>query len=201
MSILARLLIVMVATIATAEYALARVVVKERTRYYTVSGKTGAQLLASIRRRGSRGAGARHAIATTRIAMSVQTRQVVRGSRCVYAGTTVVLNLTYSYPRWANQRGASPRVRQAWKRFLGRVQAHERRHGAIAKRYAARVDQELRRTRRSVRNGCRDTGNRQSRRFARLAAQHERQHIAFDRREARAGARVRRLQRALGRQR
>ena len=201
MSVIIKFAAAALALAFTAEIAAAKVVVRERTRYYTVSGKTGAQLLASIGRRGSRGAGARHAIATTQIAMQTKVKPVIRGSRCVYANTTVILNLTYRYPRWKGERRASPRVRKAWKQFLARVVAHERNHGRIAKKYAARIDREFRRTSRSVRSGCADRGGRQARRFARLMAAHDREHRRFDRRESRASARVRRLQRALGRQR
>ena len=200
-SVIVRFVVAMMVIAITTEAALARVIVRERTRYYDVDGTTGAQLLASIRRRGSRGAGARHAIATTRVALQLKVKPVIRGSRCVYANTTVVLDLTYRFPRWRGQRRASPRVRSAWKRFLSRIIAHERTHGRIAKKYAAKLDREYRRTSRSVRSGCTDRGNRQARRFARLLAGHDREHRRFDQREARASARVRRLQRALGRQR
>ena len=197
MRLLTGLLVALAAIFTLVEVAEARVIVRERVQYYNITGKTGAQIMRSISRRGPRGTGARHAIATTQISMRLDLKPVVRGRRCVYASTTVYLDLTYRYPRWRNQRGASSRVRSAWKRFYGRVVAHEKQHGAIARKYAARIDREFKRTRRSVRNGCRDSGNRQARRFQALVRQHDREHARFDRRESRASARVRRLERAL----
>ena len=181
--------------VASAE---ARVIVREKTKYYSVYGKDGRSLYASIRKRGARGAGARHAIATTRSKMDLRNvKSGVRGRNCVIKDADLVLDLTYSYPRWRNQRKASARTRAAWSRFFARVKRHEETHGRIAKKYAARILREMKRQKSSVRSGCRDRNGRNARRLSRLLIGLQKEQLRFDRREARSFSRIRRLERAL----
>ena len=186
------------ATIIPVAPAEARVIVREKTKYYKVSGKDGRSLYASIRKRGRRGTGARHAIATTRSKMDLRNvRTAVRGNRCVVRSADLVLDLTYSYPRWTNQKSASPRTRKAWQRFMARVKRHEQTHGRIAKKYARRIIREMKRQKGSVRKGCRDGSARSARRLSRLLVGLQKEQLRFDRREASRFSRIRRLERAL----
>ena len=195
-----RLMLSIAMLIALAAPAAAKVSVSERTRYYDVNGRTGAALMASIRKRGTRGAGARHAIATTAVEISVEARPVVKGGRCRFADTRVRLKLTYRLPRWRDAGRASPRLRSAWQRFERQIRRHEAKHGAIAKSYARDLERAYKRVSLPARGGCRGA-ERQLRRIERLSRAYERRQQAFDRRESRASSRVRRLERALGRAR
>lgn len=169
--------------------------VKERTKYYTVSGKTGKQLFRSITRRGpNRG----HAIATTRTDIAVRNlRTKKRGRHCVVSRADLIVTLTYTLPRWRGAKRASKRVRSRWNAFAARVNRHERVHGQISKKYAKRIYRELRRMKGRVSRNCSDFGNRANKRIAKLQRQAAREHARFDRREASSRARVRRLQVAL----
>ncbi len=176
----------------------ARVIVKERTTYYTVTGKTGAALFKSISRRGPRLGRSRHAIATTTSNIQVRNLKTkVRRGRCVVQSVNVVLNLTYRYPRWRNQRGASPRVRRAWKKFMARARKHELTHGRISKEHARQIDRTVRGFKGRVSRKCNDFAKGAKRKFARLNRQANRKHERFDRREASVRSRSTRLQIAL----
>ncbi|MDD9909613.1 MAG: DUF922 domain-containing protein [Ahrensia sp.] len=166
--------------------------IKERTKYYSVSGATGKQLFRSIGRRGpQRG----HAIATTRTDMRVRNlRTKIRGRKCVVVSADLIVNLTYTLPRLRNSRRVSKNLRKVWNAFAARVNRHEQRHGAISKKYAKRMYRELRRMKGNARRNCADFGDRASKRIAKLQRQAQREHARFDRREASPRAKVRRLQ-------
>lgn len=169
--------------------------IKERTKYYSITGKTGKQLFGSITRRGPRRG---HAIATTRTSVKVRNlRTKVRGRRCVVRSADVIVNLTYTLPRWRASRRASKRVRNSWNAFAARVKRHEDVHGQISKKYAKRLYREILRMKGRVSRKCSDFGKRAARRIAKLQRQADREHARFDRRENQQRARVRRLQFAL----
>jgi len=169
--------------------------IKERTKYYSISGKTGKQLFRSIGRKGPRRG---HAIATTRTDVKVRNiRTKKRGRSCIVTRADVIVTLTYTLPRWRGSRRASKRVRRSWNAFAARVNRHERKHGQISKKYAKKLYREIRRMKGRVSRNCRDFGDRAARRIAKLQSQADREHARFDRREASSRARVRRLQVAL----
>ncbi|MEL6947049.1 MAG: DUF922 domain-containing protein [Pseudomonadota bacterium] len=175
----------------------ARVIVKERTKYYAIRGKTGRDIFRSIGLRSKRGAGVQHAIATTTSNIRVSNvKTAIRRSRCVVVSAEVRLNLTYRYPRWRG-RGASPAVRKAWKDFFAHAVRHENTHGSISKKYARRIYNELKRTTGRVSRQCSDFSSKARRKFARLSKNLDAEHRRFDRREARRWSRNVRLQRAL----
>ena len=179
--------------------AAAKVVLQEQTRVYDIDGRTGAALMRSIRKRAARGTRVRHAIATTQIEMELSGRSAIKGRSCRYRDVVVRLKLTYRIPRWRRKAGARPAVRKVWSRFRDQVIRHERKHGAIAKRYATRLDAALRNARPSARD-CRRRGFAIPK-LAKLSTRHERDHVRLDTRDSRANARIRRLERALARTR
>lgn len=184
--------------------ASARVIVSERTVYYSVSGSTGKQLAISIQKRGpklsrsSRAISTSHAIATTKTELKVRNiKPVVRGGRCKIASAEVRLKLTYTLPRWRGSRRASKEVRRNWERFVAEVKNHELEHGRISKQFAADIDREIKRASGRVSRKCKNFGDRSVRKFNSLKRRADRRHARFDRREGRRFAKVRRLQRAL----
>ncbi|MDA8870689.1 DUF922 domain-containing Zn-dependent protease [Rhizobiaceae bacterium] len=178
--------------------AQARVVINERTKTYTVSGSDGRQLFRSIAKRGPKSSRNQHAIATTRTDLKVQNVKtaVVRG-RCVVTSVDVVLNLTYTYPKWNGSRRASPEVRKVWDNFLRQAIKHEETHGRISKDYARSVHRNFLKLRGTVSQGCADFGKRSANRLARAQARFISRQTRFDRREAWAISRSTRLQKAL----
>jgi len=178
--------------------AEARVIVKERIKYYTVSGKNGVALAKSILKRGPKLTKAEHAIATTSIKLDVKNiKPGIRGRKCVIKSVNVHLNLTYKYPRWKNKKGASRNVQKVWAKFLKQVEKHEKTHGKIAKAFARDVDKQFKRLSGRLSRGCKDFGRGAKRKFDSLARAHQRKQANFDRRESRLLSRTTRLQTAL----
>ena len=179
----------------------ARVIVKERTTYYTVSGKTGKALFASIGKRGPK-LNARHAIATTTSQLKIRNfKPKLTRTRCEVGSVDVLVNITYRYPRWKGERRARPAVRKAWKRFMNKVSQHEKIHGQIAKDQAREVEKALRNSSGRVSRGCSDFSRKIGRKFSRIIRQADRRHRRLDRRDGRVWSRNARLQRALYRAR
>jgi len=178
--------------------AQARLIIKERTKYYSLKGTTGRQLYRSISRRGPKGKGGRHAIAQTRTKFNIKrVKTAVKGKRCIITSADVIVDITYIIPRWKPSRNSSPRIRKIWKDFQARAIRHENRHGTINKDFAREVERQLLRTSARVSRGCKNFGKRTIRKIGRLSKRAARRHRAFDRREAWAISRSARLQRAL----
>ncbi len=56
----------------------------------------------------------------------------------------VLLDIRCLLPRWVGQESAQRRMRDAWEAYLGRLAAHERTHGGLAKQAAQALEQALR---------------------------------------------------------
>jgi len=178
-------------------FANAKVIITERTKFYTVTGKTGPQMFRSITRRGPKTRRDGHAIATTRTEIKFRNLKIgVKGRRCVVENFDLVLKLTYTLPRWRGSRKASPKLRKTWDLFYAKVKKHEDTHGRISREYARKLHDRIRKLTGRVSNGCKNFGKKT--RSLRLAQREfARRHAAFDRREGRASSRIRRLQRAV----
>ena len=178
--------------------ASARVIIKERTKFYTVSGKTGPQLFKSILRRGPKVRSVGHAIASTRTDLRIRNVKTnVNRRECKVSSVDVIVNITYTLPRWRDNKRASAKVRNNWKKFNARVLKHEQTHGRISREYAREIEKKIKNTRARASRKCKDFGKRQLKSLARLRRAIDRRHARFDRREGRASARIRLLQRDL----
>ena len=181
--------------ISATSFAEAGVKISERTKYYSVKGKTGVQLFGSILKKGPRKSKKGHAIATTLSQLKIgKVRYKTKGKRCRAAPVTVRLKLTYTYPRWRNSRKASKRMRSSWNKFYARLQRHEKTHGRYSKDFAREVERIIRRTTGSSRKRCRDAIAKAKRQIKRAEKKWRRRHAEFDRRESKARSRIRRLQ-------
>ncbi len=182
-------------TVTTYIPAQARVIIKEKTRYYNVTGKNGPELMRSITRRGPNVRGTGHAIATTGISIRVRNvKPKLTRRKCRIASADVLLTLTYTYPRWRNSRRAPAKVRKEWDKFLARVVVHEKTHGRISKEFVRDLEKKILQISGRVSKGCSDFGKSSRRAIERLERRSQRRHVRFDRREGRASSRIRRLQ-------
>lgn len=178
--------------------ANSKVKISERTKYYSVSGKTGAQMFRSITRRGPKTRRDGHAIATTKTSIKFRNiKTAIEGRVCVIKNIDVILNLTYTLPRWRGSRHASPKTRKNWEKFLALVEKHEATHGRISREYARKLHARMKRLTGKVSRGCEDFGKFHSRSLRLAEKEFTRRHRAFDRREGRASSRIRRLQKSL----
>jgi len=193
---------ILVATFSTFLFMIysaeARVTIKERTKYYSVTGKNGISLMKSILKRGPKLGRSRHAIATTNVTLKITNIKAgIRGRKCVIKSARVRLNLVYKYPKWKNRRGASARMKKAWNRFYKELQVHEKTHGKIAKQFARDMDKAIKRHSARISRGCKNFARNANRKFKKLSKAHSRKQKRFDRREHRARSRISRLQFAL----
>jgi predicted secreted Zn-dependent protease len=175
--------------------AQAKIVIREKITYYPVRGRTGIDLGRAMVKSGPKAVHMRHAIAATATKFDfTDAKLAVENGRCVVKDVTVKLTLTYYYPKWHRQSGTSTGLRRAWKAFYGELVRHEKTHGRIAKKYASRLEKELKNMSGTVAFGCRDFGRWSLMRMKAMAAQLKIEQAAFDTREDSKSSKITRLQ-------
>lgn len=176
----------------------AKVIIKERTKYYSVSGRDGKSLFRSIRQRGPKHRMTGHAIATTLTSIKVRNMKFgIRGRNCVVKDLNVFVDITYTYPRWRDRNRAKANVRSAWDAFDARVKRHEETHGRISREYARSLEKKLKTLFGRKSKGCKDFGTFSERRMKQAYVAYLKRQRNFDIREGSARSRIRRLQAAL----
>lgn len=175
--------------------ALAKILVSEEVKYYTVNGLNGLDLGRSMLRGGARTIHLRDAIAATTTEFDfLNPKLAIENGRCVVKSVTIHLKITYQFPKWRTKGSAPATVRKHWDAFYAELVRHERRHGQIAKKFAGKVEREMLRLAGTAAFGCNDFGAFTSARFNALSNQLKQLQIAFDRRENRSTSRIFRLQ-------
>ncbi|WP_137155894.1 DUF922 domain-containing protein [Rhizobium sp. FKL33] len=122
-----------VAVLASAAFmgaAHAEWTAQEDVKSYSVSGRTGPELYASIGEKGPELGGGR-VIAHTAFKLTWRRDYQRRGNDCVLASAKPNLVITYTLPKAREQLSAP--VAENWARFRAGVEAHERVHGQIIK--------------------------------------------------------------------
>lgn len=103
----------------------------EKVQPYAITGKTGAELYASIGERGPSVNGNGRAIAHTTFKLTWTRKYLPRGGGCVLASAVPKLIVTYTLPKPAAELPLATRSR--WDTFIAGVQAHEKVHGEFIK--------------------------------------------------------------------
>lgn len=98
----------------------------EKVQTYSIQGKTGAELYASIGERGP-GTGLVRAIAHTSFKLTWTRKYEPQGGGCTITTNKPKLIITYTLPKPASK--LSPSTAAKWETFIAGVQAHERIHG------------------------------------------------------------------------
>lgn len=173
----------------------AKIIIKEKTSYYPIKGKTGRELAEAMLVGGKRNIDLRHAIAATATSYKVGDVdiQVVNG-RCKVISANVIVDIEYIYPKWTQRKGASKELRAVWDQFFRELVRHEETHGKIAKEGAKQLEREILRVSGSVPLGCRDFGAFSTLRLDAIGRQLKNRQLAFDRRENLRVSRISRLQ-------
>lgn len=198
LAVAATLLTALVTAPAMVTPADAKVIIKERTKYYSVTGRDGKSLFRSIRQRGPKHRMTGHAIATTTTSIKVRNMKFgIRGRNCVVESLNVFVDITYKYPRWRDRNRAKPNVRKAWDAFEARVEKHEETHGRISREYARSLEKKLKTLFGRKSKGCKDFGKFSERRLKQAYVGYLKRQRNFDIREGSARSRIRRLQAAL----
>ncbi|MBC8128917.1 MAG: DUF922 domain-containing protein [Rhizobiaceae bacterium] len=170
--------------------------VRERTKYFTVTGTTLEELDRDLSRKGPlmTATGLRHPGATEVKFDGKVTYQPLEGA-CRVAGTGLNLRLVKTLPKWTAPRGASPTTAIVWKTLSDDIARHEADHARIAKAYVKKMESALRNLRPEA--DCAAMEARVNAVSARYLADHQRAQLEFDTVEGREMNR--RLKRLLAR--
>lgn len=169
--------------------AFAGPLVKEAVEYYSISGRTGAELLREMNRHGPRHGFLRRAIAQTRYAPDIRGNLVKQDGVCRMKGGRFVLNITYVYPRPSEKLPSD--VARRWKAFQADNVRHEKMHGRIAREMAVRLDRVLRTFSYRDRNShCNMAMLKLERAVDKVVREYNRKQRVFDAKEHRQGGAV-----------
>ena len=198
LSIFRNMILIAALIIGNSSHADAKIYIKEQVKYYTVSGKTGKQIHAKLGRGGPWRIRRKHAIAATIRSYDFKNFKVrERGKKCVLASVDVHLKLIYYYPKWINRKRASNKLQKLWVKFSRELVRHEKTHGKYFKETSRLVEKEILRASGRLSRDCRDFGDNVKKRLDKIYKKGEARHDAFDRREKKATAKIRKLERAL----
>lgn len=176
-------------SVAATVHARPKVTVK--TKHYDVRGKTGAEVLRQINRKGPRHGFLVRAIAQTQYTLSYGFETVQSAKDCRIRKVRVKMDIVYVYPRLKGK--VSKNLNRRWKRFLNGVRVHEEVHGKLAKQMAAATEKTLLATRVKGKRGCRKIKRVAKRNADKVFKKYERMQVTFDKKEHRDKGNVERL--------
>lgn len=112
--------------------------------YFTISGKTGADLEQEFSRLGPMlsGTGTRHAGAT-RIKLGGSVNYENSGGKCRITEAVVKLETHLTLPRWKDRKRANRDMVLIWDTLFADIKRHEERHAEIARQYARKLEKSL----------------------------------------------------------
>ncbi|WP_420851191.1 DUF922 domain-containing Zn-dependent protease [Rhizobium quercicola] len=161
----------------------AETVMNKSITYFSVGGRTAAELDAALSSQGPqmRETGARHPGAT-RIKFGGTVSYVRRGNRCAVGSARVTLNTRLILPRWKNRNAAGRDLGLVWDTLSSDIKRHEERHAEIARNHA----REMEKTFLSLppEADCERMQARVARASEDAIVAHDKDQAAFDRREA-----------------
>lgn len=163
----------------------ARVILKEKVKYYRVTGSTGAELYKSMVKNGpDHGGNKRNVLASTSFKFNFKNDNfTIRRNRCVLTNLDIVVDVTYTYPRWRGSKNASAETRKAWKKFEKIAVLHEKEHVKITRKFANDYERALKKSRRKASDDCAKQTVGEIFRTSYQIRKHERLHKRFDRRD------------------
>lgn len=153
--------------------------IKERTKYFIVTGTTLEELDRDLSRKGPlmSATGVRHPGATE---VKFDGRVIYKpGERtCAVASTALSLSLVMTLPKWTGPKSASATTAIVWKTLADDISRHEADHARIAKMYVKKLES-------AVRNiqplpTCEAMEARVNAVSARYLAEHQRAQVEFD---------------------
>lgn len=110
----------------------------ENVQPYSVAGKTGAELYASIGERGPKVGNSGRAIAFTNFKLTWTRKYEPQGNACVLAVARPKLVITYVLPKPAERLPAP--VAKKWDTFISGVHKHELVHGDLIKDMVKKIE-------------------------------------------------------------
>lgn len=168
--------------VALTVVAEAKVIINERTKYYTVSGKTGEQIYKQLLRKGPRIKGSKaHYIATATIGFEIRNIDGYEwGNQCVIRELDVVIDVVYRIPKWKRPKKVSRELGAAWDAFLAHIWRHERKHTAIAKDTAYELWRAVKGVKGDRRKKCKNMLTPAEKRAEKVYARYHKRQERFD---------------------
>lgn len=121
------------------------VLIREKTKFYTIDGKTAAEFALSMHRNGPYSR--QHRRSAWAITDREITFQLVRQkfkNNCRVRDAKIKLEITYTMPKVRSFNGVSKRERRKWRRMYAILNKHERVHGRYYKQLALNARKQLR---------------------------------------------------------
>ncbi|MBZ0162340.1 MAG: DUF922 domain-containing protein [Notoacmeibacter sp.] len=168
--------------------ALAAPSITTSTEYYTISGKTGADLIGQMDRKGPRHGFLRKAVAQTRYSVKTYGGFVYKAGVCRTDKAGARMNVTLIYPRISNP--ISGPLKSKWAYFMKDTVRHEKAHVRIATEMVTVIDHKLRRFAMKDRPDCRGAARRLRREVNAVYDEYGQKQKDFDAREHRKGGPV-----------
>ena len=167
----------------------ARVIIKEKTRFYGITGSNGVEIYKSMLKNGpDHGGSTRDVLASTSFKFDFKNDVfTVHKNHCKLTNLDIIVNVTYTYPKWRGSKKASAATRKAWKEFRKIAIWHEQQHVKITKKFAYNYEKALMKSRRRASNECETETLGEKFRTSMAIRRHERLHRLFDRRDLRKG--------------
>ncbi|MCO6048665.1 DUF922 domain-containing protein [Mesorhizobium sp. RP14(2022)] len=165
--------------------------VETKTKTYSISGKTGEALVAAMDRKGPRQGFTTRAIAQTKYTVGWKFEWETRNGSCRLAKADGLLNMTYTYPKIAND--VSPDLQRRWSKFFSGVKTHEEHHGALAQQMMRTAEKSLIGLSSRDDPKCKKTLAAAQRKISAVYAKYEAQQVRFDKVEHREGGNVHHL--------
>lgn len=167
----------------------AKVIVREKVQFYTVTGDTGAEIYRSMLKNGpDHGGGLKEVLASTSFKFNFENDVFkIRRNRCVLTNLDIIIDVTYTYPKWTGSRKASNETKRAWENFSKVAVWHEKQHVKITKKFAKEYERAVKKSRRRAANECATESTGEKVRTSFAIRKHENRHRRFDRRDLRKG--------------
>lgn len=163
----------------------------EKIETYAVTGKTGAELYASIGERGPKVGGSFRSIAQTNFKLTWTRKYDVQGNACVLVTARPKLIITYSLPKASGKLPAS--TKQKWDVFVAGVRKHELVHGDHIKDMVRKIEAQTVGLTVPDDPGCRAIRTEMTKRLGALSQAQRQQSRDFDRLELSNGGNVHQL--------
>ncbi|MDO9418917.1 MAG: DUF922 domain-containing protein [Pararhizobium sp.] len=163
--------------------AAAETITSKTFTYFSIGGRTAAELDAQLSSRGPlmRTTGARHPGAT-KIKFGGTVTYVERGGRCAVGAAKVTLSANIILPKWKNRKRATKDLALIWDTLSGDIKRHEERHAEIARLHARQMESMFLKLRPEA--DCERMQATVGRKSLEAIKQHDKDQARFDRTEA-----------------
>lgn len=140
------ILTLMIAFAAMASASAAGLKIREKTKFYSIKGKTAAELASAMSVKGPYSfQHRRRAWATAGRKLRYRIHHQKIGKKCKVRRVEMALTITYTMPRARSERRLKRSTRRTWKKMYALLHKHEQVHGRYFKRFAREAYSALRR--------------------------------------------------------